>query len=102
MSNGLLLFVALLVTASGMFCFALSIDAHWRQVVGSLPPSWPTRLGLRLVGSLSLAFGFLIYAAADPLLMAVFVWTMMLTVAAAIVAAGITVHSRLVSPPTVE
>jgi hypothetical protein len=86
--------LALLVSVGGMMLFAFSIEAHWRQVFGERPRPFALRIGLRLAGAAMLAGSLMLCAAANPVTMAMLVWPMLLTVAAALVAAGLTLHAR--------
>lgn len=94
MSDGGLLVLALVVAVGGMGCLALSLGAHWRQVLGERAQTRGTVAGLRLAGAALLAASFALCATANPVSMAALVWPMMLTVAAAIVAAGLTVQAQ--------
>jgi len=87
--------LALVLAVAGMGAFALSLDAHWKQVTGRRPLPALARIGLRIVGGTLLASAFVACLAADPLTMAVLIWTTMLTIAAGLVAAAITVQARL-------
>jgi glucose-6-phosphate-specific signal transduction histidine kinase len=95
MSDGALIFLALLTSLAGMGTLALSIEAHWRQVMSTRVQTASARRRLRLAGATLLAIAILLCAAADPLSMAALVWPMLLTVAGAIVAASLTLHARL-------
>lgn len=86
--------LALLVSVGGMMLFALSIEAHWRQLFGQRPRSLALRICLRVAGAAMLAGSFMLCAAANPVTMAMLVWPMLLAVAAALVAAGLTFHAR--------
>jgi hypothetical protein len=86
--------LALILAIAGMAAFALSLHAHWRHVAGRRPLSRATRTGLRLAGGTLLAGAFAACLAADPVTMAVLVWTTLLTIAAGLVAAAATVQGR--------
>ena len=95
MSDGALLFLALVVAVGGMACLALSLGAHWRQVFAELAQTRGAIRALRLAGAGMLGASFFLCTLADPVSMAALVWPMLLTVAAAIVAAGLTVQARV-------
>ena len=95
MSDGVLLFLALVVAIGGMGCLALSIGAHWRQLFAGLTQTRGMTLGLRLTGALLLMASFILCALANPVSMAALVWPMLLTLAAAIVATGLTVQAQM-------
>jgi hypothetical protein len=93
MSDGTLLLLALAVAVGGMGCLALSLGTHWRHLFAQ-PQTRGAALGLRLAGALLLGASFFLCTLADPVSMAALVWPMLLTVAAAIVAAGLTLQAR--------
>ncbi|MGA0605176.1 DUF3325 family protein [Phenylobacterium sp. VNQ135] len=95
MSDGAFHGLALVLAIAGMAAFALSLDAHWRQIARRRPPSGLVRIGLRIGGGALQAGAFAACLAADPPTMAVLVWTTTLTIAAALVAAAVTVQARL-------
>lgn len=95
MSDGGLIFLALLTSIAGMAALAVSIESHWQQVMGKRAQTASLRRALRLAGAALLALAFLLCAAADPWSMAALVWPMLLTIAAAIVAALLTLHALL-------
>lgn len=97
MSDSTLLLLALLLAVFGMACFAATISAHWRQFAGTRDQSTHVRHGLRAGGAVLLALSFAVCAVADPFLMAILVWPMVLTVSAGLVAAGLTIHTRMKS-----
>ncbi len=99
MSDAGFLLAALLTAIIGMACFALSIDTHWAQLLGKRERAIAHPLTLRVGGAALLAIAFFICTMADPVLMAVLVWTMLLTMAAFVVALAITVHARLSAVP---
>lgn len=82
------LFMAALTAFLGMGWLALSLDAHWRQVVTPEPGYHaPLRSpSLRLMGALSLAAALLFCLLADHASMAVLVWIMLLAGSAVSVA----------------
>lgn len=94
MSDAILLVLAQMVAVGGMGCLALALGAHWRQVFGDRKQTRGTVAGLRLAGMALLAASFALCATANPVSMAALVWPMMLTVAAAVVAAGLTVQAQ--------
>lgn len=95
MTDSALHALALVLAIAGMGAFALSLDAHWRQFAGRRPLSGPARIGLRVGGGTLLASALAACLAADPPTMAVLVWTTMLTIAAGLIAAAVTVRARL-------
>jgi hypothetical protein len=94
MSDGALIILALLISLSGMGALALSLEAHWRQVMSGRVQTAAARRRLRFAGTTLLALSFLPCAAADPLSMAALVWPMLMTIAAAMVAASLALHAR--------
>lgn len=95
MSDGVLIAIALATSIVGMSALALSIPEHWQQVMKRNAQTAYSRRRLRLAGAILLAAAFLECAAADPLSMAALVWPMLLTIAAAIVAATLTLRNWL-------
>jgi RsiW-degrading membrane proteinase PrsW (M82 family) len=85
--------LALGLAIAGMAAFALSLDGHWRLFAGSRPLSGAARLGIRAAGGSLLAAAFVACLAADPPTMAVLVWTTLLTIAAGLVAAAVTIRA---------
>ena len=94
MSDESILVVALVVTVFGMSSFALSIAAHWKQIFGARQQTSRTRIGLRIAGAALLGGAFALCNAADPFMMAILVWPMLLLVGAGIVAGGLTLHAQ--------
>lgn len=94
MSDESLLLLALIVVVFGMACLALSIVAHWRQVMPARPQSVRTRIALRVAGAGLLAVAFVLCTMADPVMMAVLVWPMLLLIGAGIVGGGLTLHAQ--------
>jgi hypothetical protein len=94
MSDGALTSLALVLAIAGMGCLALSIGAHWKQLLGDRRQQRSTKIALRSIGALVLAMSFLCCALADPVSMAALVWPLLCMVAAAIVAALLTVQAR--------
>lgn len=94
MSDAGFLSLALVAAITGMMAFSLSISAHWKQLAGDRAHPRMLRFAFRIVGGAILAASFLLCAAADPVTMAMLVWPMLLTVSAAFVAAGLTLHAR--------
>lgn len=94
MSDAALLALALVAATAGMACLALTIGAHWRQWFHEQPQPRALRFGLRLAGAALLGLSFAFCAAADPASMAVLVWTMLLTVGAALVVGALTLSAR--------
>ncbi|HEY6817490.1 MAG TPA: DUF3325 family protein [Croceibacterium sp.] len=94
MSDGILLAFAQVLAIGGMGCLALSLAAHWKQVFGDRAQTRGAARGLRTAGALLLAASFGLCATANPVSMAALVWPMMLTLAAAIVAAALTARAQ--------
>jgi len=94
MSDTMLLFLALAASTLGMASLALGISAHWRQVLGDRKQSPAMRLTLRVIGSVLVAAALAVCIAADPFMMAILVWPMLLMVGAGLVAGALTVHAR--------
>lgn len=93
MSEGKLILLALLACLAGMAACALTIDVHWRQVFGQRPQA---RLpALRVIGGILFAAAFWLCATANPVSMAILVWTMLLTVSAALIAALLTLRAHM-------
>ena len=95
MSDGALSLLALGAAIVGMACFALSNDLHWRQVLGKRAQGRDMRRGCKALGAAFLALCFVFCALADPISMAMLVWPMLLGIAAAVVAALLTVRARV-------
>lgn len=94
MSDEALLLLAFLIAIAGMGCFALSITAHWKQLLAARGQSALTRMFLRSIGASLLAASFVLCNVADPFMMAMLVWPMLLLVGAFVVAAGLTLHAQ--------
>lgn len=92
MSDEGLLLLALVVTIIGMVSFALSIAAHWKQIIGARQQSASTCIALRVAGAGLLAGSFSLCSVADPFIMAILVWPMLLLIGAGIVAGWLTLH----------
>jgi len=73
---------AFVVTFLGLSCFALSMDAHWKQLRGGTPAKVP----LRIAGTVALLGSFALLRIAESPTLAPLTWTMMLTVAALVLA----------------
>lgn len=95
MTDSVLHGLALALAIGGMGLLALALSAHWRQFAGPRPLPKMLQAGLRIGGTVLLAGAFVACLAADPLTMAVLVWTTMLTVAAGLVAVAVTTHAAL-------
>lgn len=94
MSDGVLTSLAFLAALAGMAAFALANPDHWRQLLGAKPQGQNARAACKLGGAALLGLAFLFCALADPVLMAVLVWPMLIGLAGAGVAAFFTLHSR--------
>lgn len=94
MSDAVLLSLALIAAIIGMAGFAAANDVHWRQLFRDRPQSAAARTACQLAGTAFLGMSFALCALADPVSMALLVWPMLLGVAAALVAACLTVKGR--------
>jgi len=94
MSDGVLTSFAFLAALAGMAAFALANPDHWRQLFGAKPQGQSVRAACRLGGAALLGISFLFCALADPVLMAILVWPMLIGLAGAGVAAFLTLHAR--------
>lgn len=94
MSDGALHLAALVSAMAGMAAFALATGAHWRQLLGDRPQTRAARAACQSAGSVLLTASFALCALADPVTMAILVWPMLLGVAAATVAAVLTLKAR--------
>ncbi|BAK65758.1 hypothetical protein SLG_10830 [Sphingobium sp. SYK-6] len=94
MSDAVLLTFALLTAVIGMAGFAAANDLHWRQLFPKRRQSTAARTLCRTSGTTLLAISFGLCAMADPVSMAFLVWPMLLGVAAAVVAAALTIRGR--------
>lgn len=90
MPDALILLAAEIAGIAGMGWFALSLDAHWRQVHGSVPRGHQTARCLRVAGVLALLTSLGLCLSVDHASMASLVWVMALTSAALIVAFTLT------------
>lgn len=80
------LVVAFAANVIGLGWFALTLDAHWQQALGTAPPPLSTRRALRLLGTAALAFSLAACFFADHPTMAPLVWFMGLAAAAVLIA----------------
>ena len=92
-----LLFAAIVICICGMAWFALSLDAHWRQL-RSGSPSLALVRQLRLLGWISMGVSLLLCLSADHASMASLVWVMTVAASALIVAFTLTWRPQLLSP----
>jgi hypothetical protein len=95
MSDGILLALALLAAIIGMAGFAAANDLHWRQLFPKRRQSGAARAICRTSGATLLAISFGLCTMADPISMAFLVWPMLVGVAAAVVAAVLTIKRRV-------
>ncbi|MET0293149.1 MAG: DUF3325 domain-containing protein [Steroidobacteraceae bacterium] len=86
MPENLTLLFAFVLTLSGLAWFALSIDAHWRQLRGSTNRARSVVVGLRVAGSVALFASLLLCLRADHGSMASLVWVMLLAAGALAIA----------------
>lgn len=84
--------IAALAALVGMGWLALSLGAHWRQVMTAIPaePATPPSASLRLMGAGSLAIALVFCLFADHGSMAVLVWFMFLAASAVSIAMMLT------------
>jgi hypothetical protein len=94
MSESALIGIAFVVSSAGMGLCTLTIEVHWKQLLGARGPSSTQQMALRIAGGVTFALSFWICTKANPVSMAVLVWTMLLTVSAAVVAAALTLAVR--------
>ncbi len=94
MSDGVLHLLSLTAAVGGMFALALVNDGHWRQLFGVRPQTAAVRRGGKAAAAGMLCLSFGLCVAADPFSMALLVWPMLLAVAAASVATGLTLQAR--------
>lgn len=94
MPDALILSAALVANVVGMGCFALSLDAHWHQVHGSVPRRHQAARRLRIAGAFAFLASLGLCLAVDHASMASLVWVMALTAAALIVAFTLTWRAR--------
>ena len=97
MDKVLILAAAIAVCICGMAWFALSLDAHWRQLRSGSPSLGLVRQ-LRLLGWVSMAVSLFLCLAADHASMASLVWVMMVAASALIVAFTLTWRPHLLAP----
>ncbi|RYG37310.1 MAG: DUF3325 domain-containing protein [Burkholderiales bacterium] len=93
MSDEALLFLSLMVVVAGMGCLALSMTAHWKQVFDH-QQSTPMRSLMRFGGAGLLCVSFVLCTIADPFMMAILVWPMLLLIGGGIVAGGLTLKAQ--------
>lgn len=98
MSDAVLLSLALLAAVIGMAGFAAANDMHWRLLFRERPQTAAARTTCQIFGAGLLGISFALCAMADPVSMAMLVWPMLLGVAAAAVAAFLTVKARRRTP----
>lgn len=97
MVDVLLLAAAVAVCVCGMAWFALSLDAHWRQLrSGSASPALVRQL--RTMGWVCMFVSLLLCLAVDHASMASLVWVMTVAASALIVAFTLTWRPRLLAP----
>ena len=97
MAEAFLLFIAAAACVCGMAWFALSLDAHWRQLRSGTPSQALVRQ-LRLLGWVCMALSLLLCLAVDHASMASLVWIMMVAASALIVAFTLSWRPRLLGP----
>lgn len=97
MDKVVLLSAAIAVCICGMAWFALSLDAHWRQLrAKSASPALVRQL--RLLGWISMVTSLCLCLAADHASMASLVWVMTVAASALVVAFTLTWRPRLLAP----
>ena len=96
--KAVLLLLAYAASVIGWAWIAFAMDDHWRQARADAPPSRPTILALRAVGSAALAAALLLCLRADHASMAALVWLMTLTAAALSVALLLASRPRWLAP----
>ncbi len=95
MSDAVFLTLALLAAIIGVAGFAAANDLHWHQLFPGKRQSAAARALCRTFGTTLLGLSFVFCAMADPISMVFLVWPMLLGVAAAVVAAVLTIRGRV-------
>jgi len=86
LANALLLVLALLAAVGGMSLFALSLEVHFRQALGSRAASAQRRILKRRGGAVLLLGALIACHLADHTSLAWLIWFMLLAVAQVLVA----------------
>ncbi len=86
MHDGLTLLAALAAAVAGMGWFALSLEAHWKQVRGNTPCAPGLVTSLRVLGAAAVTASLALCLSVDSASIAVLVWLMALAAAALTVA----------------
>lgn len=97
MADGFILLIAVAVCVCGMSWFALSLDAHWRQLRSGTPSQALVRQ-LRLLGWVCMVLSLLLCLAVDHASMASLVWVMTVAASALIVAFTLSWRPQLLRP----
>lgn len=98
MPDSLLYTVALLANVTGLAWLALSMDVHWEQVRGPVPPARGTVVLLRWLGAVVVAASLAVCLAVDHGSMASLVWFMVLAGSALAIAFTLAWKPRLLAP----
>ncbi|MDZ7862577.1 DUF3325 domain-containing protein [Acidovorax sp.] len=98
MPDSLLYAVALVANLTGLAWLALSMDVHWEQVRGPVPPARGTVVLLRWLGGAVVAASLAVCLSVDHGSMASLVWFMVLAGSALTVAFTLAWKPRLLAP----
>jgi len=93
-----LLLAAFVCSVSGMACFALAMQVHWRQVCGQLPLAAAGVRTLRVRGALALTGSLGLCLGADHVSMAALVWVMMSSGSAVLLALTLAYRPKSLRP----
>ncbi len=98
MPDFLLYVLALVANVAGLAWLALSMDVHWEQVRGPVPPERGAVVLLRWLGAAVVAASLAVCLAADHGSMASLVWFMVLAGSALTIAFTLSWKPRLLAP----
>lgn len=98
MPDSLLYAVALVANLTGLAWLALSMDVHWEQVRGPVPPARGTVVLLRWLGAAVVAASLAVCLSVDHGSMASLVWFMVLAGSALLIAFTLAWKPRLLAP----
>ncbi len=98
MPDSLLYLLALAANLAGLAWLALSMDVHWEQVRGPVPPARGSVVLLRWLGAAVVAASLAVCLAVDHGSMASLVWFMVLAGSALTIAFTLAWKPRLLAP----